>query len=231
MNIIAKEELINTYEDEIYFLEVSQYQASNIITLNIDSVPEFIKIAKELKTNQIYFNYLYYSIDDYVIPLDTYDEFSAKINIEIKKHNESIESLDFSKPRQLTLFVMLNGTAIEITLYDFWISEMGIFDRENKHSEIEEKFFKEFKSKQERVTKNKQDDKEELKNYILNDHEFSYMKNQRLRQDYIYDLLSKNKFKKFSYLFEGDFDRGISIPMKYYMDRVWQEHKERKKNN
>lgn len=231
MRIITKDELINTYKDEVHLLEVTQFQASNVVTLNIESVSEFIKLTKELNVNQVYFDYLYYSVNNYVIPLDTYDEFSVGINIEIKKHNNLIESFDFSRPKQLRLFTMLNSTIIGISLCDFWISEMKILDSDSKCSEIEEKFFKEFKSKQKEEIENEQEDKEELKDYILNDHEFSYKKNQRLRQEYLCDLLSKDEFEKYSYLFEGNFDRGISIPMKHYMDRVWQEYREAKKNN
>lgn len=118
---------------------------------------------------------------------------------------------------------------IEVTLSNFWLKEIGISDNETKHSEIEDKFFENFKLKQEEIARNEHDDKKELKEYILNDKEFSYMKNQRLRQDYLYSLLLKDKFGRFSYLFEEDFDRGVSIPMKHYMDRVWQEYKERNK--
>ncbi|MCP8860363.1 hypothetical protein LBW12_10495 [Latilactobacillus curvatus] len=229
MSIITRDELINAYKDEVNLLEMNQYRSSNVITLNIGTVSEFIKLAKELKINHVYYNYLYYSIDNYLIPLDTYDEFSDEINIEVKKHNELIDSLDFSKPKQLTLLIVLNGTIMEITLNHFWIKEIGISDNETKHSEIQDKFFKDFKLQQEETSKNEHDDKNRLKEYILSDNEFSYMKNQRLRQDYLCDLLSKDKFEKFNYLFEGDFDRGISIPIKHYMDRIWQEYKEIRK--
>ena len=42
MNIITRDELIYAYKDEVNLLEVSQYRSSNVITLNIDTVSEFI---------------------------------------------------------------------------------------------------------------------------------------------------------------------------------------------
>lgn len=85
--------------------------------------------------------------------LDRYDEFSTEINIEIKKHNELMHSLDFSKSKQLTLFLVLNGTMIEVTLCNFWLEAIGIVDNETKHSEIEDKFFHDFKLKQEEIAR------------------------------------------------------------------------------
>jgi len=68
MDIITKAELINAYKDEVHLLEVHQYRSSNVITLNMDTVSEFIKLVKELKINHVYYNYRYYSIDNYLIP-------------------------------------------------------------------------------------------------------------------------------------------------------------------
>lgn len=75
MSIITRDELINAYKDEVNLLEMNQYRSSNVITLNIGTVSEFIKLAKELKIDHVYYNYLYYSIDNYLIPLDTFDLF------------------------------------------------------------------------------------------------------------------------------------------------------------
>ncbi|CZQ81710.1 Hypothetical protein Tpal_232 [Trichococcus palustris] len=229
MPIINSNELVNTYKNKIKLLKVDEYKASNFISLSIDNVEDFISLAKELKVEYVYYSYSYYDKNEYIIPIDTYDEFSDGINVEIKKHNKEINKIDFSKPYSLTLFMLLNGTITKISLLDSWIEEMSIPDKDTKHSEIEEKYFAEFALKEKEERKNKEADKEELKKIILSDPEFSYMKNQLLRDEYLHDLLLKEGMGKYSYLFVGDYDRGRSIPIKHYMDRVWEEYRESKK--
>ena len=84
---------------------------------------------------------------------------------------------------------------------------MEIMDKDSKKSDIEDKFFEEFNIKKKEKRENAETDKEELKKIILNDPEFSYMKNQYLRNEYLNKLLLTNGMSKYKYLFDGGYDR------------------------
>jgi len=229
MSLLTKDQLIAAYDD-ILLLEALEYKASNIVTLTIDNVKEFIELARKLNSKQIFYNYLYYDIDNYLLPEQLYDEHSIDIKAEVRKHNEIVNSLDFNKPGSLTLIFLIDGVALEVTLYDFWIEEMEVPKQEVKHEEIVNNYLDEFKMKQREMNQQEDEEKEKLKAIILEDDDFKYMKNQRLRQEYLYELLSKDKFQKYHYLFEGKFNRGISIPIKDFMDRIWIEFRNQQKN-
>lgn len=229
MAIINRSDLIKSYEKIIVLTEVEKFKSVSVITLKSESIDDIFNFANDSNTKCVYYCYSYYNIDDYLIPLDTYDEFSSNINLEIKKHNRYIKNIDFSKPYQLTLFTLKNGIIIEITLSDTWIDGMEIMDKDSKKSDIEDKFFEEFNIKKKEKRENAETDKEELKKIILNDPEFSYMKNQYLRNEYLNKLLLTNGMSKYKYLFDGGYDRGLSMPIKFYMDRIWEEYRESKR--
>lgn len=228
MAIISRLDLIKLYEDMIVLTEVKYFKSGSVITLKSDNIDDIFNLANRSNDKCVYYCYSYYNIDDYLIPLDTYDELSSDINLEIDRHNRYIKNIDFSKPYSLMLFTLNNGMVIEITISDPWIDEMKIMDKDTKISDIEQKYFEEFHIKEREKRENEAMDKEILKEIIFNDPEFSYMKNQRLRDEYLNKLLLTEGLDKYSYLFKGGYDRGVSIPMKQFMDRVWQEYKESK---
>lgn len=229
--MLNKDELFNAYSESFQLINTLDYQASNIVTLDIDSIDKFMMLAKTLQAKQVYYKYRYYMQDDFLLWIEKYDDFSENIKNKAKLHNDKVESLDFSIPAQLDLFILISGTIMKVFIFDFWMDDLKVLDRETKEAELEERFSKEFKEIEEREEKKKKEDEVKLSEYILSDPEFSYMKNMRLRQDYLLDLFSKDDFKRYSYLFDGVYDRGISIPAKNFMDRLWAEHKAIKKKD
>lgn len=223
-------ELLNSHSNSFQLIEVLEYTASNKIVLNVESVEAFMSFANDLNANHIFFRYLYYSSDDFLLFPEDYSEDKDEIKEEVEKHNRLISSLDFSRPYQLDLFILLSGTVMIVSLLDYWIDELEILDRDNKAEKLEMYYLDYFESKKEQYAKKAEEDKKVLREYILSDPEFSYKKNQRLRQEYLIKLLEKNRFQNYEYLFDGKYDRGISIPMKDFMDRTWREYMDNKKN-
>ena len=68
-----------------------------------------------------------------------------------------------------------------------------------------------------------------LRDYILSDENFKYLKNQRLREIYLVELLENDDFKKFNYLFFGSYNRLDRDWIKLFMDRTWMTYQSTQK--
>lgn len=209
-------------------LEVSALNISNQIFLEIDEIEEFLKFASDSNCEHVYYHYTYYNSEEYIIPLDWYDEQTNKFQNTVKKHNQLIESLDFGYPNSLSLFILQNGTFVGIKLHDPWIEEKGIESAEDTIETIENEFYREVEALRESKKDKQKDDENKLRGIIFNDPEFGYCKNQHLRYYYLVELLEKENMKKYEYLVQPYGAPHVG-KIKMFMDKTWMLYKERKK--
>jgi hypothetical protein len=227
--MLDKEEFLNTFSKEFQLIEAYDYKASNIFMLNLETANDFMELAKNMQVSIVYYTFRYYYEEQFLIPLEEYDSYSDTIINEVKEHNELVEKLDFYRPAQLDLFLAVDGIVSKVIINDFWIDEMDVLRKEGKVQELEEQFEREFVKKEKEEAALRKLDEDRLREYILNDKEFTYKKNILLRQEYLQELLKKDEFNNLEYLFEGLYRKGISLSVQKFMDRLWIEHKENKK--
>ncbi|RCW74988.1 hypothetical protein [Saliterribacillus persicus] len=209
-------------------LEVSHLKISNQIHLSINNIEDFLRFASDSLYDYVYFYYTYYDSEYYKIPFDWYSDYPRDFITKISKHNRSIESLDFSTPKSLTLFILQNGMYVGIVFENRWIENDEIEDAEEAIEMLENTFYDELKEIKNSKEDLKKDDENELREIIINDPEFRYCKNQELRYWYLVEMLEKEDMKKYEYLVQPP-----GIPhngkIKMFMDKTWILYKERKK--
>lgn len=209
-------------------LEVSDFEISNQLYLNIDKIEDFLKYASDSNSKHVYYHYTYYDSEEYMIATDWFSEYSKEFKTEVRAHNQHIKSLDFGSPNSLTLFILQNGTFVGVEIDNPWLQNQGIMDAEETIEIIENKFRRELKKVDDAKKEQYKEDENELREIIFNDPEFKLCKNQALRYRYLIELLEKENMMKFDYLFQpyGYYKDG---KVKWFMDVTWELYKERKK--
>lgn len=229
MPIIKKQEFLDKIKNyNLIPLEVHTLNISNQIHLNIDKIEDFLKFAMDLNSGYLYYYYTYYHSGEYIISLDWYNEYSKEFKTEIHKYNQHIESLDFSSPKSLTLFVLQNGTYVGVVLENPWIDNQDISVAEEAIEVIEKRFYREVKKIRTDKKDQQKEEENELREIIFNDPEFKLCKNQALRYWYLIELLEKENMMKYDYLVQpyGYYKEG---KVKWFMDVTWDLYKDRNK--
>lgn len=229
MSIIKKQTLIEKIKSyNLIPLEVYALNISNQIHLNLDKIEDFLKFTRESNNCYLYYYYTFYNSGEYIIPLDWYSEYSKEIKTEIHQYNQYIESLDFSLPKSLTLFVLQNGTYVGVVLENLWIDDQDISIAEQAIEVIENRFHHEVKKISANKKVKQKEEENELREIIFNDPEFKLCKNQALRYWYLIELLEKENMMKYDYLVQpyGYYKDG---KVKWFMDITWDLYKDRNK--
>jgi hypothetical protein len=229
MSIMKGEDLkkkISNYN--IIPLEVSTLKISNQLYLNIDKIEDFLKIAVDYNVMYVYYHYTYYNCSDYIIPQDSYSEYSKEFKTEIHTHNQHINSLDFGLPKSLTLFILQNGTFVGVELNNPWVADQDIYTAEDTIEYMENKFFREVTKISTNKKVQQKEDEIQLREIIFKDPDFKFCKNQELRYWYLVELLERENMKKYDYLVQPP-----GVPhmgkIKMFMDKTWILFKDRKK--
>ncbi|MEH7110729.1 hypothetical protein [Bacillus sp. JJ1764] len=209
-------------------LEVSDFDISNRLYLNIDKIDDFLKYASDSNSKYVYYHYTYYNSEEYIIPTDWYSEYSKEFKTEVRAHNQRIKSLDFDSPKSLTLFILQNGTFVGVEIDNTWLQNQGIMIADVTIDIIENQFYREVKKFDVAKKEQYKEDENELREIIFNDPEFKFCKNQELRYWYLVELLEKEDMKKYDYMLQSP-----GIPhmgkIKMFMDKTWELYKERNK--
>ncbi len=230
MMIIKRESLEKKIKEcDLIPIEVNSVNVSNEIIINVKSIDDFLSVVKNLDSKYVYYKYIYYDKDDYIIPLDYYSEYPKDFKKVVNEHNAYIRSIDFEQSNKLTIFILLNGTFLGVDFDNDWLTEQGILDKDEQIEIIENDFQKEVKNIKEQSKKQKIDDTNILRNIILNDGDFKYKKNQDLRQSYLVDLLERDDMEKYTYLFIGYYNNLDRTLIKMFMDETWMIYQENKK--
>jgi hypothetical protein len=209
-------------------LEVSFLNISNQIHLNLDVIEDFLKFASDTDCKYIYYYYTYYNIANYIIPADSYNEYSGEFKTEVRKHNQHIKTLNFDSPKRLTLFVLQNGTYVGVVLDNPWIDNQDISVAEEAVELIENKFYREIKKNDVAKRKQYKEDENKLREIIFDDPEFKLCKNQALRYWYLVELLEKENMMKYDYLVQP-YGYHKDGKVKWFMDVTWELYKKRNK--
>ena len=174
----------------------------------------------------------YWYIDEDIYP-ELYNEneekgdhvFTAlekKLKKQILANNATINKEDYFIPRRFMAFYIDNGCLVgiykEASKPYFSLAETSLFSLLSEHKEIIEK-------NMEAAEQHKNEVRDKVKEYLINDIQFKISTNQDLRADYAYNLWNNTKFK---WIHEGFKERRGGYPPKEYfnfIERVFREMK------
>lgn len=193
----------------------------NMPTIAIIEPDEYIELAKELNIKNVFFQINHYNIEDYFIRYDNVkDKYDRKIlelvEPEIFKYNDEVSCLNFNRPMELDLLFIHEGVVYTYFLYDDWINDLeGCYKPDimieaiisNHSKEIEEMIEKEEEKlirEREKNCKEIEKLKLDLENKILNDRDFTFLSNMKLRNAYARKLIQSDEFKKYKKCFEDE---------------------------
>lgn len=202
---------------------------SNQIMVDITKLDDFLKFINDLDSKYVYFKYEYYDLNKYLIPLDYYSEYPKEFQRTVNLHNQYLKSIDFEQPNKLIIFTLINGSCLGTTFIHDWLTEQEIYEKNEQIEIIESNFQNEVNEIKEKSKMQKIEDTNFLRDYILSDENFKYLKNQRLREIYLVELLENDDFKKFNYLFFGSYNRLDRDWIKLFMDRTWMTYQSTQK--
>lgn len=227
MALLLKQELENLISQNGFIpISVLYFDISKTIIIEDSSISNFLTLSREYSEKNIFYYYDYFEIEDYLIAEEQYESNIPQLKSAVRKHNQKILGLDFSRPSNLYVFILINGTFLAVLINDDWISELEIFESEFQADIIET----DFKEKNAAIIIQNQKEKEilknELKERLFKEEMFKFQKNQDLRYRYLIDLINnREEYAKFKELLQP---YGISRigNVKLFMDETWQVYQE-----
>lgn len=142
-----------------------------------------------------------------------------------------MKSIDFDKPASLSLICLHNGTAVVMKITEPQCSNLKTaeefidslkFKYQGALNDRRAIRWREKQAKKEIVL-------EELKNLILSDSKFIQCTNQSSRHSYIKELLNSTDYSRFRDAFIGEFGSVIWYDAKNFVDALYRELKNSKK--
>lgn len=216
-------------ENNLLAVNVNSLVLSNKVIVAISNIDDFLKFIINLDSKYVYYKYKYYDINEYLIPLDYFSEYLNDFRKAVNSHNQYLKSIDFEQPNELIIFTLINGTCLGTRFTHDWLAEQEIYEKDEQIEIIESNFQNEVNEIKEKSKMQKIEDTNFLRDYILSDENFKYLKNQRLREIYLVELLENDDFKKFNYLFFGSYNRLDRDWIKLFMDRTWMTYQSNQK--
>lgn len=219
------------------------YDQTAITIINLE---EYIELAKQLNVNNIFYPTYYHDINEYII--DYYymmeEEYNEKIykliEPSINQYNEKVKALDFDRPYKLSLLFINDGVNYECNLNDEWLEdyedsesalECIMDDYSDKIEEIKNEAKRKFFAAMEISKEESEKLKLELKEKILNDEEFPYLTNMRLRAAYSKRLAETNEFKKYERCFQRSKGYFHTTDFVDWVELLWKDYKEQKRRD
>jgi len=230
-NMISENELVNILKDNgITPLKCIYESKERTVVLDDKDINTLISYAKDNNIQYIFYEYRCLEKEDYIIDKDyimtkfpdSFNEFYKIASNDISKHNKNVNAIDFEQPYLMEAFCIHQGSYVLTSQHVTWIE--NLLDAENVVRELRLKYNKqldELRLKTEmEEEKCKELLKEELKNKILLDEDFSRCTNQKIRRYYIEDLLNKTENKKYMEPFKtiGDFYIGRAVA---FVEDLW----------
>ncbi len=202
----------------------------NLQSNNLDELIEFAKV-NDIKT--IFYAYSFFDKKEFII--DEEDVFMLdkdvykQIKSDIKKHNEKVNKLDFTKPASVDIFCIYEGGCVSICEFDLWIEDLNIISGEDRLDELVEECRDIIEKKKEEKEKETESLRQEFRDYIINDDKFKICTNQNLRKEYMRTVFYNEEAKKYKKLFVrgGAFGNDMVDVGRFFdfIEMIWREQK------
>lgn len=182
----------------------SFYDYYNIIRLKNNEMSELIRFAKVNDLKVIMYCYRYYDLSEYQIDEDMLSESEDKlhvaINKEVDKYRNCISKLDFSRPKELNIFCVLQGCAYAIRFTENWMEEQDVLTGEEQYDAIKE--LDSVLDIEHNIAMEHKEQRKEFQNHlkpiILADPKFYECTNKELRRYYACELRGREGKDKFA---------------------------------
>jgi hypothetical protein len=208
---------------KLFPVEIWDIKSNNTILLKMDSIEEFINFADELEVKYLFYSYIYYSAENFIIPEDKFLDYPSEMQEEIKQRNVKIEDIDFDRPFSLTLIVSKERMNYLLDFWDDWLEDFGIGNPETDLDSLKEKYqtqISEIIKKREENTERKL---ENLRELILKDPKFKDCTNFGLRKEYLSSILKKEDMNEYPVIL---LDKGkLSEKAINFINNTWKIYK------
>lgn len=206
----------------------------SVLSLEKNNIEELIGFMKVNNLKSAFYAYSILDKDHFIIDEELMDELDdlsedlySLISRDIEEHNKQIEKLDFSRPIVVRIFCIYESHYIGIDDYDLWIDETNIMSAEEKLHDLIDKYRDIIDKSKQEIKLNNEALKEEFKDYVLNDDKFKICTNQRLRSNYMYNVVfQREEAKKYMPAFSTKHgDRLDYSTCVFFIEMVWKEYK------
>lgn len=236
--MIDEKELIDKMEKEkincFCVTSPKELDRDHMIYLENNDIDEFINFVKLNNINSVFYKYYTFNPEYFYIneelAEDIDDDVINLLKNDIEKWNRKIDKVNFDIPVELVIFCMYESHYITINYHnEFWDNQMSA---KEKLVELLEGNAKKVKDIREKMESEKEELKEKLKEYILNDDEFKICTNKNLRKNYMYKLYKRKDIEKFKNLFwqQGGYFRGTDAAINF-IELVWRTYKQNQRKN
>lgn len=226
MIILEDDLIISSKKFNLIPLKLDRMINKNCIYISFDNIIVFFEYASFKNVGEIIYHYEYYDIEEYIIPKDWFSAYPESFKTLVREHNDLINNQNFSDPRNLKIFILVDGTLIGCNIDNNWMSINDILPAEETFEKIEDHFSKDVSKIKKFAKQQKENDQFELMEIMFKDPEFKYCKNQHLRYQYLADLLEKENMDKYQYLVDP-FGAPHIGNAKNLLDKAWMIFKEK----
>lgn len=224
LDILQRPELENIDKFEVLILK------NELCEISLENFDEFIRFLKFNEVKSIFYRYAYNEddIDEYLITEEILREIDLDkqelIIDDVKEYNSTIESINFDLPYAMQLFFILDKVVYS---YIETNNEVDLIESpKNILNDILEDHKEEFEDLMEKNKSKLIKLKEELKNVILEDNNFRFCSNQRLRASYARELMESNEFKnKYKACFRDAKGYFRHYEVGEFVELIWKEFK------
>lgn len=212
--------------------KVNMINNSNEVVFESESLEDYLNLAKELKVIRLFYFYGFNSVLDYGIFLHEEEREDYP-----KNYLKAIDDYDYlvfttlpTKPNELTLMFLYEGTMFVLSEEDNWIDDSDFKERDEKLDEFEEKFGNAIKQVREKKQNSMKVDLEKLRELIVNNEDFQHCTNKASREKFFWDNVSfDGEYSEFEYLVGNIRELQHRGYIEIFLDECWREVKARKK--
>lgn len=233
--MIQQEELAKKIEDEginVFNVECGlNLTRENAIRLK--EVDELIRFCKINEIKNIFYLYIFFHKEDYIVSDEMQEDIEKDIykliKKEIKEHNKRVETIDFTRPAFLDVFCMFNDKSVCVLENDNWDEEINLMKAEDLIEYLQENYEDILEQKENEREEKLELLKGELKEYMLNDETFLICSNKSLRRNYAETLIKNKKVKKYLEPFISEYSGQVAITsLVMFVEVVWAEFRNRR---
>ena len=222
---IAEENELSLFNSSIY-LETLYKQGIEFYELD-----SFLSLGHKLNNKILYFYYVYYQEEEFLIPDEYHERYIGKIqqlvSKKIKEHNAFVGTYDFNEPASLYLYFIQNGIIHFLTIENEKFDLLMSYEEKIKdimHDISNQIDSEEMKNIRLEALQKRDADLENLRNYVLEDKKFHTATNQSLRSTYANRLFEINP-EFMDILRAAGYDR-----MNSFFDETWKIYKAKNSN-
>lgn len=212
-------------------IELENNELTSVKILKSNSLDELLSHAQDCGIKRVYFAYMTYDPRSFKVNINP-NGLSEKGKEKIELYNRYVDTIDFTKPYKVTIFIAIDSILLGVKMIDNWIQNEDLTDThvllEVVKEEDAEEYYHEVGRKRKELWTTKKDEKEELTEIILADPEFAHQKNMESRYYYFHRLIDREGMEKYGELLEP-YGYYLAGNVKMFMDEVWRIYKDRLK--